>query len=166
MLTAKSIGGWRPYHGEASRPGILTGFLSSNSLSVGGDVAPRAAIIQIGQQKHQKDFVTWSEAFIEKWRPEIIAKCLAYLARGSPFPISEKNKDRWGAWQHGVLENLNCSNELAALLIARRPLVDSDIDDAEQLKDCIKKIIAKHGIMGADQKRIFMTRQEFHGQTY
>lgn len=162
MLTSKSIGGWRPYHGEASRPGILTGFLSANSLSVGGDVAPRAIIISIGQQKHQKNFVSWSEQFIDKWKPEIIAKCLAYLARGSPFPILQKNRDRWGDWQDGVIANLDQSNELAELIINRRPEVDSDLDDAEQIAKCIRMIVEGNNRVPFDTSQVFITRQQLY----
>lgn len=144
-ITSGVIDGWRPYHGQSSRPNNLTYLMTCNSPSISHDLAVRSIIIRIGQQKHQKDFVSWSQEFIRDNRAEIIVGCLNILQSQKKYEIEQRYRDRWHAWQQGVLANLPLANELAKLCIDRRPEVDGDLDDAEVIAKCVETLLKDHG---------------------
>lgn len=164
IITSSTIDGWRPYHGQASRPNNLTVFMTSNSPSLSRDLAERSIVIKIGPHKHQSDFVAWAREFIDANRPTMIAQCLAWLARPNVAKIKNRYRDRWHGWQEGVLSKVIYANELAALAIARRPDVDSDLDDAEQIAHCVIQMIKDYPDLLPESSRIFITRQQLYGR--
>jgi hypothetical protein len=156
-ITSKNIDGWKPYHGQASRPNRLTWFITANSPSLSRDLADRSVIIKVGKQKHGRDFVGWSNQHIEKHRAEILAELFAILQRDPVCKIEKKNRDRWQAWQDAILSRMDDGNELAELIKERRPDVDSDLDDADDLANALFDLMRERGHVGFEGERVFIT---------
>jgi hypothetical protein len=163
-ITTAVLDGWRPYFGGASRPNLLTWYLTSNSPSLSRDLAERSIIIKIGPQKHDSDFVSWAQTFVAENRAAIIAQALAYLGRPNQCKIERENRDRWHAWQEGVLRKLEWGNELAKLAIERRPDVDGDLDDAVSIAAAVMKLIQDHFPIRHLKIKVRITRQQLYSR--
>jgi hypothetical protein len=158
-ITAKELDGWKPYHGQASRPNFLTWFLTANSPSLSRDLATRSIIIRLGAQKHGEDFIGWAEKFIPANRAAILSEIFEKLAGPPKCMIARANRDRWGGWQDGVLSKLDRGNELAALVAGRRPDVDSDLDDSDDIAKAVYALV-EEAFPDFETRRVFITRRQ------
>jgi hypothetical protein len=163
FITAKELDGWKPYVGQASRPNLLTWYLTANSPSLSRDLADRAVVIKIGRQAHAQDFIQWANDFVREHRAMILAELFEIL-RGENFcSIEPKNRDRWSAWQLAVLTKFEEGNELAELATRRRGDVDSDEEDAEEIAGAVRRLVeSEHPDHGSH--RVFITYQQLYGQ--
>lgn len=130
IVSAKTLSGWRAYVGKVSRPNDATIYVTFNMPQLTRDMAERAVVIKIGKPKHDKSFVAQTQAFIREHRLELLADLCDILRRPIQEAISPENGDRWQHWQREILGRIRGGDELAALICARRPEVDSDADDA------------------------------------
>jgi hypothetical protein len=158
-MTSDTIEGWKLFHGQASRPNLLTWFLTANTPSLSTDLVERSVVIQIGDRQHDFDFVTWSRMFIAEHRVEILAELYDILHQPSRCQIRSENRDRWVAWQNAILSKFENGNELAALIRARRIGVDSDLDEAQQVFKALRGLLVRHA-HDYEQRRISITRGE------
>lgn len=158
-ITAKIIDGHKMYHGQATRLNLLTNIFTGNSPSLSQDLADRAVPISIGRQK-RTDFVSWAGVFIPQHRAEIISELLHDLAAPPACSIEKDNRDRWSAWQDAILTRFENGNEIAAEIIRRRPSLDSDLDDANDIGQVVLSMVSK--IIGFEKKVIKITRQQLH----
>jgi len=144
-ITASSIGGKRLYHGEFTRPNSITWFCTVNVAEMSRDLADRCVVIKIGPPKHGVDFRGQVIELLRERRLELICDCLAYL-RGAPqVTIAQENRDRFQGWQDGVLSRLPAGNDLARLIKDRRPAVDGDSSEAEDVADALRNHLKRHG---------------------
>lgn len=159
LITAKIIEGWRAYHGDFSRPNLSTLFITSNVPTLSQDLATRTVLVKIGKQKHDQSFLTWASEFQDKKGSRVAAECLAVLAAPPVGQISKRNRDRWQAWQDGVLCRLPNADALAALVVSRREGVDADAEEAGNVAKAIVDWLRSRGLdPGVNTHRI--TRDE------
>jgi hypothetical protein len=161
MITSNAIDGWKPYHGQASRPNYLTWYMTANTPSLSRDLADRAVVIKMGKQKPGEDFLGWTRDHIARHRIEIVSALMDILKSPPACVIEHRNRDRWGAWQLGVLSRFPNGNELAAMIIARRAGVDSDTDDAEDVAGAVVELVEKT-YPDHEERRVFITRQQLY----
>ena len=145
MLTAPIIDGHRMYHGQFSRPNRLTYFITANTPRMSQDLADRAVLIRIGQQKHESDWASWIERFMTDNRPQLVSDLIGFLKTEPQCRIASANRDRWGPWQDGILSLFEQGNEMAAESKARRPLVDSDAEDAADFRSEMEAELRERG---------------------
>jgi hypothetical protein len=163
FITAKELDGWKPYVGQASRPNLLTWYLTANSPSLSRDLADRAVVIKVGRPAHANDFIQWATDFVREHRALILAELFEIL-RGENFcTIEAANRDRWSAWQCAVLTKFEDGNEMAELATNRRGDVDSDQEDAEEIATSLARLVSEH-VVGADRKRVLVTYQQLHSR--
>lgn len=163
MITAQVIDGWKPYHGQASRPNLLTWYITANTPSLSRDLADRSVVIKLGKQRPGKDFLGWVRQHVESHRNEILAGLLSVLKRPVAGVIQKQHGDRWSAWQAGVLSKFGCADELAKLILDRRQGVDSDLDDSEEVASIISEMLIEH-FPDLSHRRIFFTRKQLHAR--
>ena len=53
--------------------------------------------------------------------------------------------DRWSSWQRGILERFDNCNEIVEHYQKRRPEVDCDLEEAEEVANVIRNLISKNG---------------------
>jgi hypothetical protein len=140
-LTAKKIDGWKPYYGGATRPNLLTWYFTSNAPSLSQDVAVRSVIIKVGKPQKGKGFQTWANQFIHANQMTILGEVFEILSGQALCSIDRENRDRWDAWQDAILTRWDNGNELAAEIIARRPEVDADIEDANEIAQAVLLLV-------------------------
>jgi hypothetical protein len=163
IITSKVIDGWKPFYGQASRPNLLTWYMTANTPSLSRDLADRSVVIKIGRQNHGRDFIRWAQEHITNHQAEIVGSLLALLRQPAGSQIERKNRDRWTAWQDGVLSKFPNADELAALIISRRPTVDSDLDDAEDVAGAVTELISET-FPDYEQRKVFISKQQLHGR--
>jgi len=146
VITAKEIDGWRPYHGQYSRPNYLTHLLSANSPQYSHDMAQRLVSIKVGPRRHGSAFVQWSIDFLRDNRAQLVSDLMAILAGPACCSISPSNRDRFQGWQDGVLTRIEGGDELARLIIDRRGGMDADEEDGEEIESAIRKYIRGKGL--------------------
>ena len=145
-ITSHSIDGRRLYVGQASRPNMITWYITANSPDLSRDLAERSVIIKVGQPQHAAAWTAWSEKFIATRRADVIADLLTILRRDPQFSISADVSDRWRLWQTSILSRVPGGNDLARAIIDARPEVDADRQDAEEIAGVIRKVVAGMGI--------------------
>lgn len=146
LITADYIDGHRLHHGDARRLNNITWSMTANGVSLSRDLADRSVLIKVGKPK-RTDWVTWAWRFIDKHRAELLADIIAELQAEPRGVIRHRNRDRWAAWQDGVLSRLPNADELAALIIERRGTMDADADDWADVRGVIEDLL--HAV-GAD----------------
>lgn len=159
-ITMDKINGWRPYHGYASRPNNMTWIFTSNTPNLSSDLSLRAVNIKIGAQRHTENFVSWAPGFIAEHRAEIIAKSIEYLRRDPVCKI--KRRDRFKAWQDGILSRLEMGNELAELIINRRAAMDGDSDDADSIASAVLSMMRDKFPGRHERINVMISRQQLH----
>lgn len=145
LITSDWINGWRPYHGDYSRPNYMTVFISANTPRLSQDLSERSVVIKVGKQRHEQGFVAWASKFIEDNRPQLIADIMARLRGEKASGISTENRDRWQDWQDSVLCLFENGDRLAALIKGRRSGVDADDDDAADVAEAIHAALRERG---------------------
>lgn len=145
LLTGPVIDGWRPYAGQFQRPNRLTFYLTANTPKMSQDLADRCVIVQIGTQRHEQQFREWFEPWLTANRLQLLSDLIAELRHEPRCEITRENRDRWGMWQTAVLSRFENGNELAAMIKARRPAVDSDAEDADEIAEAITLELTARG---------------------
>lgn len=144
LITADTIDGHRLHHGDARRSNNLTWSLTANGVGLSRDLADRAVVITLGKAQ-RGDFVSWAWSFIDRHRPQLIADILAELKTEPRGRVSPGNRDRWAAWQDGVLSCLPNADDLARLIIERRGGLDVDADDWAEVQQVIEQLLQAVG---------------------
>ena len=144
-ITATTIDGKKMYKGQFSRPNNLTWFITANSPSLSRDLAERAVIIKLGEAQHASDFADWKSKFLKEKRPQLIADIIDWLSKQKNGKLNSSRMDRWASWQRAILERFENCNEIAEHYQKRRPEVDSDLEEAEEVAVVIKNMIEKAG---------------------
>jgi hypothetical protein len=158
LITADSIDGWRPYHGQFSRPNYLTWYFTANSPRLSTDITQRAVVVHIGRPRHEQAFVEWANTFIRENQGRLIADIMAFLAGPTLGQVSRERIDRWQSWQRGVLGKFANADDLAGLIIERREQSNADDEDAENAARAIGAHITRtRGIISEPVK---LTREE------
>lgn len=139
FITDPVISGWRPYHGDFSRPNYCTLVITSNVPNLGTDMADRAIEIHIGDRKSGRDFIREAQKFARERGTELVADLLARLRETPRGRLEPANRDRWGAWQEDVLSRCDDPNALAMLVAERRLHADSDKSEAEDIARAIDR---------------------------
>lgn len=142
LITGKEISGWRPFHGNYSRPNDLTVFVTSNTARGSKDIAGRAVTIRIGAPR--PGVVFGGGRFVENHLPELVSDLMAFLAGPALGSVSDENRDRFGAWQGGPLIRFPNADALAGLIRERRAELDSDSEEGEEVSDAIREWVAKN----------------------
>tara|TARA_R110002110_G_scaffold41594_15_gene131815 strand:- start:7609 stop:10029 length:2421 start_codon:yes stop_codon:yes gene_type:complete len=144
-ITARNIDGKKMYKGQFSRPNLLTWFITANTPSLSRDLAERAIIINIGNAKHQQDFSEWKERFMQEKRPQLISDLMAWLEGEKRSSLSPDLLDRWAPWQRALLERFDNADEIADHYQSLRPEVDSDLEESEEVANCIVRLLERRG---------------------
>jgi hypothetical protein len=144
-ITATTIDGKKMYKGQFSRPNNLTWFITANSPSLSRDLAERSIIIKLGEAQHASDFADWRNEFFKNKRAELISDIIDWLSREKNSKLKSSSLDRWSSWQRAILERFPNSNEVAEHYQKRRPEVDCDLEEAEEVAATIRNLIIKNG---------------------
>lgn len=161
-ITGSTIDGWRPYHGNFSRPNDLTWLVTQNAARGGSDIAKRAVTIHIGPPKHGDSFLVNMAEFQGAYRAEVLSDGLAMLAQAARGSVSPANRDRFQAWQDGPLARCENPDALARLIIDRRGELDSDSEEAEAVVVAIKDYVAKRRPPTNGDGRVKITRDQMY----
>lgn len=145
LITSPVIDGKKMYVGQFSRPNRLTYYLTANSPTLSQDLADRAVMIRVGPPRHGSDWEAWSLRFVETNRLAILADIYTALKGPTVCEIAPENRDRWSLWQDSILARIPGGNELAAMIKARRPEADADLDEAEEIRQAIETELAQCG---------------------
>ena len=159
MLTAPIIDGHRMYQGQFSRPNRMTFFVTANTPRMSQDLADRAVLVRIGQQQHSGEWATWIERFMADNRPQLLADLLGALAQPKRSEIPRELRDRWASWQAAILELFPNGPDLAKAIKERRPLVDSDADDALEVRSELEAELAERG-HDPETEQVKISRQD------
>lgn len=164
LVTSRTIDGWRPHHGQFSRPNDLTYILTANTARLSKDLADRSVVIVLGRKKHEVSFVEKATGFVQKYRAQIIADCLQELRNPPKGKIDPYDRDRWQDWQDSVLCRCENPTALARLIIDRRAGVDDDGEDAERIAAAIRKHLRANNLVsgaitiGRDEMRELLVK--------
>ena len=142
-ITATEIDGHRMYHGQARRRNTLVWYLTANSPDLSRDLADRCVLIHVGAPRHSSDFAEWADHFIRNRRANLISDVIAKMKERAACAISNDNRDRWSLWQRAVLSRFDNGNKLCQIIRDRRPEVDADLGQANDIADVIKSMIER-----------------------
>ena len=144
-ITATTIDGKKMYKGQFSRPNTLTWFITANTPSLSRDLAERSIIIKLGTAQHASNFADWRSEFMKNNRPQLIADIIEWLSKEKKGTIKNSCLDRWSSWQRAILERFENCNEIVEHYQKRRPEVDCDLEEAEEVAGAIKNLIRNKG---------------------
>lgn len=157
ILTAPTIDGHRMYHGHFSRPNYFTWYFTLNAPRLSQDVCNRAVIVKIGRAQHEQGFIEWAMQYVQDHRPAILADIYALLKQEAVCKIT--HHDRWQTWQRGVLSKLRGGDDLARLIIDRRPAADVDAEEAADVDAELREELCER-LHDPDRERIRITRRD------
>lgn len=146
LVTSRTIDGWRPHHGQFSRPNDFTYVITANTARLSKDLADRSVVIVLGKRRHEVSFVERATGFVQEHRAQIIADCLGELRSEPKGKILAADRDRWQDWQDSVLCRCENPTALARLIIDRRAGVDDDGEDAERVATAIRAYLTKKNL--------------------
>jgi hypothetical protein len=155
-VTSESITGHRMYVGTINRPNDATFFLTFNMPELTRDVAQRAVIIKMGRPSGA-GFVEWVHAFMSEHRLQLVADLLAILQGPDKSVVRPSNRDRWAAWQSGVLQKLENGDELARFIIARRPEAETGVEETEDITAAVSRYLVRRGRTAGSEAPITST---------
>jgi len=144
LITASEIQGHKLYAGDASRPNRLAWFISANKPHMSRDLADRSVIIRIGKPK-RANFKAWASSFLDQHRLELVATLISRLSGPALCSIPADCRDRWTAWQDAVLSRVRGGDAAAAAIIERRPSVDADAEDWDEIEGEIRSLVNAAG---------------------
>jgi hypothetical protein len=133
LVTIDVISGHRLFHGEATRPNLLTWFVTLNGANLSKDLAHRAVVIRVKRPDPYVD--GWKKAtlaYVEQHRAAIVGDMVALLHDPPPLPGPAS---RWGPWEAGVLACVSDPAACLTELAARRAAVDADQDVADMVRE-------------------------------
>lgn len=160
-ITEEVISGKRMYYGEFSRPGTMTWMLTVNVAELSRDLADRCVVIRIGPPCHGVDFRGQVAALLRERRHELVCDCLGYLRSAPRCTIQDANRDRFQAWQDAVLTRLPSGDALAAEIKLRRPAVDADTCEAQDVADALAALLRMRGHC-PDHDLVFLPFKDVH----
>lgn len=140
LVTAREFSGKQMYVGEGQRPNYITWFMTLNGVSLGDDMAQRAAIIKVVRGKNSG---TWYEElirFVDEHRAEIIGDVISALR----VERQAIRFGRWAAWEHDVLARLPQPNEIQALILERQREANCEQDEAELIEEFFAEQLRSH----------------------
>lgn len=144
-VTSGSINGKRMYHGDFERPNTLSWFFTINVAELSRDLADRCVVVQIGKPRHAVDFKAAVAEFLAERRYELLCDIITRLKAAPACEIQGENRDRFPAWQTGILSRFANGDELAALIKSRRPAVDADASEAQDVADALADLLRSRG---------------------
>jgi hypothetical protein len=143
-ITAPTISGRALYVGEASRPNLLTWFITANSPALSSDLAARAVVIRIGQPKHSVPFRRLVREFLAAHHGELLGDIVERL--GTASLSSQWRPDRFFEWQAGVLSRFPNAGELSRIIRERRETTDEESIDVAEVADVLAAWVTQtHG---------------------
>lgn len=146
FITDPEISGWRPFHGDFSRPNYMTCILTANAPRLGADMADRAVEVRIGDRRHGVPFVSWCLKFMETDGLQLLSDLRARLQEPPRGEIPSDLVDRWAEWQRAVLSRCDNPGRLAELIQDRRADTDTDSEEAEEVADAITAYVDEKAI--------------------
>ena len=160
-ITATDIDGHRMYHGQARRRNTLVWFLTANSPDLSRDLADRCVLIHVGPPKHASDFAEWADHFVRNRRAALISDVIAKMKGQGECSIDSGNRDRWSLWQRAILSRFKNGNKLCQIIRDRRPEVDADLCQANEIADVIKSMLesAEHDW---DKSRVLINKADLY----
>lgn len=119
LVTDEEISGKRLYHGEASRPNVLTVLITANNAQLSSDMARRCFFIELQRPKRDENWERDLLTYRSKWKAEIVADILHLLRR--PLPATDAGyrkalqdaNESWPVWTHEVLARVLAYGPLA-----------------------------------------------------
>ena len=91
------------------------------------------------------DFRLQVGELLRRRRYDIVCDCLAFLRSEPVCTLKPENRDRWQAWQDAVLTRMPNGDAVAAAIIARRPEVDADACEAQDIFDALANLLKMRG---------------------
>ena len=131
LITSTTIGGHRMYAGEATRPNMLTWFVTLNGPSLSTDMSQRAIIIKVKRPPRTGAWHEETIQFIENNRVRIIADLIGCLKAGA---TEIKSFTRWATWERSVLSRLPEPSDAQTVIRERQGNVDADAEEADVLE--------------------------------
>ncbi len=160
LLTSDVINGKKMYVGARFIPNRFTWYITSNTPSLSSDLAARSVVIRMGKQKHGgADFLSRAMGLIDEHRPLILSELFQYMRREKHPPIGFP--DRWGDWQRDVLGVFPDPEAMAKMIVERRPTVDSDLVEAEDIASVIRRYISSQSY-NPDASKVFISRRQMN----
>ncbi|MDA1055197.1 MAG: hypothetical protein O3C40_32645 [Planctomycetota bacterium] len=132
LITAPTIGGHKMYVGEATRPNLLTWFVTLNGASLATDMAQRSVIIKVKRPSRSAAWEEDTTRFIVDHQWAIVADIVAAL-RAEPFGLARFT--RWATWEKDVLQRLPEPEEAQRVILERQAAVDVEADEAELIEE-------------------------------
>ena len=155
LITAPIISGHRLYHGEASRPNVLSFILTGNALRLSRDIAERAFVIRLSKPVYRPEWESEVMSYVTTNRDRIIWDILAELRKlAAAFSVST----RYAEWARGVLAHCHGDTDAALFLNQQRSnACDEDQDEASVIMNAIDKLIDTIAI---PDTRVFVTSEQ------
>lgn len=133
LITRKDITGIPPYgHGEEVRQNNLTFIVTTNTATVGSDLADRSLYIHVRKPEQTLDRTNWKkrvQAYIAQHRLEIIADIIDLLSRHVPFSVPPRT--RFAAWETAILQPC-CGDEETYASVLDHITVSREESNVEQ----------------------------------
>jgi hypothetical protein len=120
LLTSNYAWGKVHYVGYRMKPNYYTLYITANTPTLSRDLAVRTVPIFVGPPQGETGWKEWSTSFIRERRWDFIADCLHFLEHAPVTPIKREHRDKWTAWQDGVLAHLPHSTAAAARILELR----------------------------------------------
>jgi len=148
LATQGSVTGLAPFgRTEETRPNDLTYVITSNSATVGRDIASRAFILQLDQPDTTKEWELQVVSFIRAHRLQIIADIVGILERGPQFDLPPVTRFR--TWEREVMVPVLQTPEIYTSVFklnqARKMSADGELDEAEQIREYFTTQIREFG---------------------
>ena len=136
LITSTTIGGHRMYAGEATRPNMLTWFVTLNGPSLSTDMSQRAIIIKVTRPPRTGAWHEETIQFIEKNRERIIADLIRCLRVN---PVELQSFTRWATRERHVVARLAEPSAVQAVIRERQGDVDADAEEANIVESCFAR---------------------------
>lgn len=101
LITSEMISGKRMYTGEASRPNIMTYFITANGVRLSRDMASRSYCIELVKPEYRPNWDEELAQFVFDHAEDVI--CDAGMLLQRPVKSVCSKLDRWGRWVKEVL---------------------------------------------------------------
>jgi hypothetical protein len=151
LITARTISGRELYHGEGSRPNLVTVVLTMNGVNLSRDVAQRSVIVKLSKARYSGTWYEDTVAFIETHRTQIINDIAAAF---TSQPRGLGRYSRLATWERAVLERLPDPCDAQLTFIQRQREADVDTEECEMIDEGFAERIADAKY--ADTDRVFI----------
>ena len=155
LMTAATVSGWRLYHGEASRPNVLTYCITLNGAALSTDVAQRCVIVKVTRPTFSGSWEEETVKFIERHRAAIFAD-LAEVLRSDRRP--PPTFSRWGSWEKDVLSRLADPAAAQRVILERQGEANVEEEEAEIITDLFADRLRSAGY-SPETDRVFVPNE-------